>query len=793
MSFPFHHGILGLNARNLLYIKPFNPRKAIALADDKMKTKAFLAARGIPVAKVFGRIRSRKDLRSFDMTSLPESCVLKPNRGFGGEGILILNGRRHGTFLEQGTHPLPERRLRAHIEDILDGCFSIDGRPDTAFFERLLVPHECFAPFCPAGLPDIRIVVFNLIPVMAMLRIPTAQSGGKANVHLGGVGIGIDLASGTTTFAAQYNRMIPTLPHGRSPNGIPLPNWQTLLFTASRIQELTNIGYLAVDLTIDTEQGPLLLEVNARAGLMVQVANLAPLRQRLERIKGLRVRSPEHGVRIAQNLFGKKECPEPTAEEDQRTVIAPRETIVISGNRTHMEIPCMVAPEQEWTVFSPELLHTSGDAPTTQRVKFFLRGRKIHTVVHRGPMPNATVRAVLGRRDLAGFLIDPLKEPPGILRATTKKNLHVVDRTLALIDRNLLLLPLLQPRNLSEERRRCSRDPSWNPILSYPPLPDDIDAWEQRLEGIACDDSPLGKLLQKKQEELRARIALLRARGSVHAFTRASVRLFGQGTSALPCAARAFLAQRSACDLPPPPHLQIDAEAAERCLQEALSSYGLHAWSVRRRRQMIADCAIGGKTIYVRHDACFAPDHIATLIAHEIETHALTTENGEHQPFRIFRCGFANSIDTQEGLAIFHQNRILSPHHDKRFSAARTVLAVAYALEHSFAETRKFLTEELGYVPEKALTKALQLKRGLGDTSTPGAFTKGLVYFRGLQAIEAFVAHSGDLRMLYYGKVSIEDLPLILQIPGITEPVLLPKYLQNSTAPSRGSVARSST
>ncbi|MBI4129265.1 DUF1704 domain-containing protein [Candidatus Peregrinibacteria bacterium] len=778
MSILFHHGILGLNARNLLYIRPFNPRKAIALADDKMRTKAFLATRGIPVAKIYARIASRKELRSFDCASLSETCVLKPNRGFGGEGILILKGRRGGMFLEQGKNPIPERRLREHIEDILDGRFSIDGRPDTAFFEKLLIPHECFAPFRPAGLPDIRIIVFNLIPVMAMLRIPTAQSGGKANVHLGGIGVGIDLANGTTTHAAQYNSSIPTLPHGRSVSGIPIPGWHNLLLIASRIQELTNIGYLAVDLTIDAEQGPLLLEVNARAGLMVQVANLAPLRRRLERIKGAHVRKPEQGVRIAQDLFGQKEHLPPQAE-DGRIVIAPRETIIIPGNQTHLEIPCRISPEQEWTIFSPELLRGKGDMSKTQRVKFFLKGKKIHTIVHRGPMPNAAVRAVIGRRDLAGFLIDPFKEPPDIIRKTARKNMHRADRTIAQINRNLSILPLLQPQNLSEERAHCEQNRAWNPILRYPSLPEQIDIWEQQLRDFAYDDSPLGILLHKKQEELLARMRLLRTRGNAQAFTGASMELFGQATEELQRTAKTSLEQRAACDLPTPSHLLLSAETAQRLLQEALSAYGLHEWSVRRRLHMIADCAVGGKILYIRHGARFAPDHIATLIAHEIETHALTTENGEHQPFQIFRSGCANYSETQEGLAIFNQNRILSPYHEKRFSAPRTTLAVAFALGHSFADTRQYLEEELGYSPEKALTKTLQLKRGLGNTAEPGAFTKGLVYFRGLQSIEQFVAQGGDLRKLYIGKIALEDLSLLAQIPDLVEPVLLPTYLSS--------------
>jgi carbamoylphosphate synthase large subunit len=134
----FRHGILGLNARNLLYLKPYNPKKAVAFADNKLKTKAYLSARGIPTAKIYARIENREQLRHFDFSSLPDECVLKPNYGFGGEGILILKGRKGGQFLEQGKKPIPEKYLREHIEDILDGKFSVNGMSDAAFFEKIL-------------------------------------------------------------------------------------------------------------------------------------------------------------------------------------------------------------------------------------------------------------------------------------------------------------------------------------------------------------------------------------------------------------------------------------------------------------------------------------------------------------------------------------------------------------------------------------------------------------------------------------------------------------------------------
>ncbi len=789
MFFPFlnHYGVLGLNARNLLYIKPFNPKKAVAFADDKMKTKAFLSARGIPTARLFARIETRRQLNSFDFSTLPEECVLKPNEGFGGEGIIILKGRLNGEFLEQGKTPITERSLREHIEDILDGKYSISGQADSAFFEQILVADDSFIPFRPAGLPDLRIVVFNLVPVMAMLRIPTAESHGKANVHLGGIGIGIDIAKGVTTHAAQYNRMLSELPHGTPIAGIQIPCWDEILLISSRIQYITNIGYLAVDLTLDRELGPVLLEVNARAGLMVQVANLAPLRARLERVSGLKVSSPEKGVRIAQELFGEK-VGRRHADQSEKPVLASREIMEISGESYVVEELCAVAPEQEQTVFSADfieelekraVLESVEGAPGTYKIKFSLAGRKIQTLVRKGETGIKDVRAIIGRRDLAGFLIDPSKRTDNVIRTTgIKHDLRAADRLLCTYDKDLQLLKELRPVNLEEELERCRLDESYNPVFLPREPKIDLRLMEANLHKIDTDDSPLGILLRKKRRELLLKVDLLRARGDGMKFSTASLALFGAPSAALIGFAETHLKSRIACDLPVPANELLSAEEAKSEFDHVLLAYGLHDWQVTIKTSMIADCAVGGQSVFIRSGARFSRSHIECLVAHEIETHVLTAENGSIQPYELFRFGFANYLDTQEGLAIFSQLRVISPHHERRYLHAKRVLGVAFAMEHSFAETRRYLMRELGLTPEEALMRAADLKRGVSRTSEPGAFTKSLVYYRGYRAIEQFVREGGDIRRLYVGKIAIEDLGLVDQISGVKAALILPKYLR---------------
>ncbi len=802
MLFPFfkHYGVLGLNARNLLYIRPFNKKKAVAFADDKMKTKAFLSARGIPTARLFARIENRRQLSAFDFHSLPDECVLKPNEGFGGEGIIILKGRSNRTFLEQGKTPITDAQLREHIEDILDGKYSISGQADVAFFEQILIADDAFTTFRPAGLPDIRIVVFNLVPVMAMLRIPTGESRGKANVHLGGVGIGIDIAKGVTTHAAQYNKILSELPHGAPVAGIQIPHWEEMLLIASRIQYITNIGYLAVDLTIDRELGPVLLEVNARAGLMVQVANLAPLRNRLERVSGIKVSSPEKGVRIAQELFGEK-VGRRQDRTSEKPILAPREVLEITGENYVVEELCAVAPEQEDTVFTPDFIaelerHAEIEAVegsrSTYKIKFSLGGQKIQTLIRKGESGVHGVRAIIGRRDLAGFLIDPSKKMKAEVKTTVvKHDLRAADRLLCSLDKDLQILRELRPANLEEELERCRLDETYNPVFLPREPKVDLVQTEENLQKIDTDDSPFGILLRKKRRELLLKVNLLRSRGDTEKFITASLALFGAPSTALIGFAVAHLQSRKACDLRVPDSELLDAEEAKEQFDSAMIAYGLHDWEVVIKSSMISDCAVGGKKVFIRSGAKFSRMHIESLIAHEIETHVLTAENGSIQPYELFRRGFANYLDTQEGLAIFSQTRVLSPHHEKCYLHAKSVLGVAYAMEHSFAETRNYLTTELGFTKTKAILKAADFKRGISQTSQPGAFTKGLVYFRGYRAIEHYVRDGGDIRRLYIGKIAIEDLGLIDQMSGIKEPLILPKYLRTKKATKETKAAKS--
>lgn len=298
--------ILGMNARNLLYIRPNNLKPVVRLADDKLNHKKLLAENDYPVPKIYQEFRASEDVGQFDWSSLPNSFVIKPAFGFGGEGIMVIFGKRKEGWIRTDGSMVDIDQMRIHTFDILDGSYSMHSLPDTAFIEQKVITHKVFKKYTYKGTPDIRIIVFNQVPVMAMLRLPTEESDGRANLHAGALGVGIEMASGITTHAIYRNRIINLLPANSKVklHGLKIPHWDEMLKMSSEIQELTKIGYIGIDFVLDKNEGPMILEINARPGLSIQNANLAPLKERLERVADLKIKSADKAVRVAKELFG---------------------------------------------------------------------------------------------------------------------------------------------------------------------------------------------------------------------------------------------------------------------------------------------------------------------------------------------------------------------------------------------------------------------------------------------------------------------------------------------------------
>jgi alpha-L-glutamate ligase-like protein len=299
--------VLGINRRNHELLARYNPRSLFQIVDHKVKTKEALSAVGVPVADTLAVYRSPYDIRRFaDETRAWREFVVKPAQGAGGEGIVVVNERRGDDFMTASGQRVATRQLESHLSDILGGVFSLNQRYDEALIEQRLRAHPALARLSFRGLPDIRIVVFCGVPLLAMVRLATQASRGRANLHVGGIGVGVDLVSGKTTAAVIGKRWIEVHPDTERPLlDVQIPRWQEVLHTAARCADAVALGYLGVDLVLDVDKGPVVLELNARPGLAIQLANrrgLRPLLARAEQCVSPAFSTQER-VRLGQRLF----------------------------------------------------------------------------------------------------------------------------------------------------------------------------------------------------------------------------------------------------------------------------------------------------------------------------------------------------------------------------------------------------------------------------------------------------------------------------------------------------------
>jgi alpha-L-glutamate ligase-like protein len=277
--------------------------------DNKLKTKQLAAAFDIPTPTLRLVVTAQYEIRNIHKQfEKINGFAIKPAKGFGGKGILVISGFSENAFIKTSGVKLTEKDIERHLSNIIAGLYSLAGTPDTALVEDIIHMDPLFDGYSYQGIPDIRVIVYKGYPVMAMLRLTTRASDGKANLHQGAVGLGLDIGSGKGLRALQFGKPVRVHPDTRNPlSGVHIPDWENLLSLAAGCYEMTGMGYIGVDIVLDKNRGPLLLELNARPGLAIQMTNGEGLMLRLRKIDNLpdKTQSPKERAARAMELFRK--------------------------------------------------------------------------------------------------------------------------------------------------------------------------------------------------------------------------------------------------------------------------------------------------------------------------------------------------------------------------------------------------------------------------------------------------------------------------------------------------------
>ena len=190
-------GVLGMNERNYSVIAKCNKRSLYTLVDDKVKTKKLANEVNINTPKMIGIIEHQYQVKNLlDIVKGYKTFVIKPAHGSGGKGVLVIKEYDGEFFYSASGDRLTFKDVYQHISNTLSGLFSLGGKYDVALIEEAVIFSDVFKNFSYHGVPDVRVIVYKGYPAMVMMRLATKESGGRANLHQGAVGVGLDVANG---------------------------------------------------------------------------------------------------------------------------------------------------------------------------------------------------------------------------------------------------------------------------------------------------------------------------------------------------------------------------------------------------------------------------------------------------------------------------------------------------------------------------------------------------------------------------------------------------------------------
>ncbi len=807
--------ILGMNARNLKYIKKFNPAKAIRLADDKVMTKEFLSQRWIPVPRTYDTIKSRQELYEYDFTTISNAkedwFMIKPVRGSRGRGIYrvhlvddpniqfvspevgVLEGMfiRHSPYVDQlykaSWRITNDTTLRRYMVDILDGKHSITPtQEDTIMMEEILIPWSWFEQYCEYGLADIRVIVFNLIPIAAMLRVPTAKSDGKANLDRGALGMGVEVGTGKIYAMYQngkiYKKKFPA-PYANFLHQY-IPYWDDILSYSSKIQYFTNLGFLALDWVI-TEDGPKLLEINARAGLKFQIASMLPIRSRLDKIADIKVTTPEKWVEIAQSLF-----------TDQKTELLTSSKVIYLSQHGRLKIKgeqktivtdviVEVDLKKKRNYISKHLYKRMQELATTNSVlELTSQGIRLNDLMRRPLEVTDRNKIVLGSEAVTDFYVKPINKittsfdviAPGRLQRSEIDPLHILDEKLNRLSKILNTSHILKPVNFLEQLDLfITQQWNYNPIFKYRrPSDTKLDEVHEQLGRLQEKyfwhnwlQSDFAKLFKEKIDELFIKLTLIRAykKQNLDKILKTNIDLYGKLDPDLIASAqeKIFLWE---------PNNRKDLWHVLSLweVKECILNYLKEKWMKHVKIEFDSDSfwritIIRGKSISIRvsHKAWFRKQELLATLAHEIDIHVMRHNAWLKSWWHLLRNGTAWYIKDDEWLAIMASEEVLPDEYEKRGMYQKYWL-LGQAGTKNFAQ----LAGIAGSLTTKSLIGVfkgiLRVKKGIIDTSVvhPGAIHyRDKIYLDGYIKVQKRLDEGGSKDDLMIGKIKAEDLKYI--------------------------------
>jgi uncharacterized protein (TIGR02421 family) len=332
-----------------------------------------------------------------------------------------------------------------------------------------------------------------------------------------------------------------------------------------------------------------------------------------------------------------------------------------------------------------------------------------------------------------------------------------LDLRLAELSNIVRPLLYLRPQNLNEIRDRFLLDGVLGDF-NYPECQYDTSKVREELAAMDLDGKgATHELLRGVRERVYWMNEVIDAIGDEARIRNASKELFGVPGEALVSRAHSTLSQADV-DLASKV-ASIDAEALKTAFMQKLSELELENWGVHLSDiHLVVTTSGADRCLYIPMDEMFSSLQKDALIAHEIGAHVLRSENGRSQELSVLASGCLSYMSTEEGLAVYAQEKTDTlPLWVQQHHAARVIAVNSVHSGNSFHQTYDLLMAYGVFTEQEAFLLCVRVYRG-------GGYLKDHIYARGYSEVKEYLEAGGRLEDLYVGKIGIVQIDLILDL-----------------------------
>lgn len=332
------------------------------------------------------------------------------------------------------------------------------------------------------------------------------------------------------------------------------------------------------------------------------------------------------------------------------------------------------------------------------------------------------------------------------------------------------LIKFLEAKNARQEKKKFLKGKTDDPSFVYKKPNKDLQKYRKKINSLIkrLPKDDVGNLYKEKLKDVLLTVNILDNLGKEKEIRELCKKKYGYPNEKLVKIAKKNLKKISKKSTKRT-YKNLSADDVKKQVDDYLKRVGLTNWKTVKKDQHSVSVSSMKREIRISKLKKYSQINVRHLIAHEIDVHAMRTENGYRQPIGILSRGLEGFLPTADGLAVYFEKKkkVMSMTREKEINLR--VLAVHYAgcgssFRQVYDQMKKYIRDT-----NKCWEITYRVFRG-------GGFFKDHVYLMGYEMVKEYFNKGGKLEDLYVGRIGLKHVKTCKKLlrKGVLKP---PKFL----------------